>query len=416
MFPEDRMRSMMFRAWLALTLLVGSFTPAFAATGWLGIVTQPTDDDLRKGLDLTRDGLLVNQVMPTSPAATAGLKKGDVLLSLDGRAVTDPSDLRDRVRAMGPGRKVKAEVWRDGTTRTVEIAIGELPSDADVAPPSGEKPRVRVNLNGRELSGEELDRFLADPERIGGLDLRGMLESRGDDEAPRVRVHRDEDSSEKGFETRDRHLRVDVLREGDEDESSEDGTMRIRVRRDGDAPRERIVETPVGRGRLGVRIEPLSTDMAAALGSANTRGVLVLEVMPDTPALRAGFKAGDIVTKVGTTAVTSGEELVKALASVDGKVTVTVVRKGLRRDLVTDLGARPAPSMSSRDRDEREIRVEVQPRRREGRQNREPAPRVRVYEMRTGDGHGEDGADLRDEVDQLKQELRELRRRLEDKK
>lgn len=410
------MRSMMFRGWLALALLAGSFTSVFAATGWLGIVTQATDDDLRKGLDLTQHGLLVNQVMPTSPAAAAGLKKGDVVLSLDGKAVTDPSDLRERVREMAPGRKVKAEVWRDGATRAVELTIGELPEMSDAPPHAGDSPRVRVQMNGRELSGEDLERFLSEHQGIGGIDLRGLLDSQGDDTTPRVKVRGDADAPDEDRDTRDRHIRVEVLREGDADEGSDDAPMRIRVRRDRDDANGASDETGPGRGRLGVRIEPLSIDLATALGAVNTKGVLVMEVMPDTPALRAGFKAGDIVTKVGTTAVASGEELVKALASVDGKVTVTVVRKGLRKDLVADLGARPAPSVSPRERDEREVRVEVQTRRHDRRENREPAPRVRVYELRTKDGHDEDGADLRDEVDRLKQELRELRRRLEDKK
>lgn len=392
------MRSMMFRGVLALALILGSSTSALAATGWLGIVTQPTDADLRQGLDLTRDGLLVNMVAPGSPAATAGFKKGDVLLGLDGKAVSDPSELRDRVRAMAPGRTLRAEVWRDGAARTINVTLGELPADADAAPPAGDAPHMRVQVNGRELSGEELERFLSDPSRLGGLDLRELHERLmppgEDDDAPRVKVYRSEDS----VQTRERRIRVEVKRDRDDDSDA-------------------IEDAPTGRGRLGVRIEPLTADMATALGAVNTKGVLVLEVMAETPASRAGFKAGDIVTRVGTTAVTSPEALVQALADVEGKVSIQVMRKGLRRDLVTELASRAAPRISSNDRDEREVRVEVRPRRRGGeRENREPAPRVRVYEMRTKDGHSEDGADLRDEVDQLKHELRELRRRLDVKK
>lgn len=395
------MRSKMFRGALALALILGSFTSALAASGWLGIVTQPTDADLRQGLDLTRDGLIVNGVSPGSPAATAGFKKGDVLLSLDGKAVSDPSELRDRIRAMAPGRTLRAEVWRDGAARTINVTLGALPADADAAPPAGDAPHMRVQVNGRELSGEDLERFLSDPSRLGGLDLLRELHERrmppGEDEdAPQVKGYRDDASGDERGDSRERRIRVEVKRDHDDDSDA-------------------IEDAPMGRGRLGVRIEPLATDMAAALGAANTKGVLVLEVMADTPASRAGFKAGDIVTRVGTVAVTSPEELVKALAEVEGKVSIQMMRKGLRRDLVTELGARTAPRVSSGDRDEREVRVEVRPRRRE-RENREPAPRVRVYEMRTKAGHTEDGADLRDEVDQLRQELRELRRRLDEKK
>ena len=49
--------------------------PALAAQGWLGVSTQPTDADLRRGLDLTRDGLLVNRVFADSPAERAASRR-----------------------------------------------------------------------------------------------------------------------------------------------------------------------------------------------------------------------------------------------------------------------------------------------------------------------------------------------------
>ena len=50
-----------------------------------------------------------------------------------------------------------------------------------------------------------------------------------------------------------------------------------------------------GRGRLGVRIESLNEDLAGALGAPGKQGVLVLEVLDDTPAARAGLRAGDVI-------------------------------------------------------------------------------------------------------------------------
>ena len=376
------MRSWMLKGSLAAVLLMGLIAPAFAATGWLGLITQPIDADLRQGLDLTRDGVLINAVSDASPAAKAGFKKGDVLLTLDGQPVLDPEQLRERVRAMVPGRTVKAEVWRDAATRTLDVTIGDLPSGAD-APPAGDGKQVRILMNGREVS----------PESLRDLHIQG-LEGLLDGDSMRTRESSDDD---RGGD-RERRVRVEVRRG---DGSSDEGT------RD---------EAPAGRVRLGVRIEPLSADMAAALGSPTAKGVLVLEAMADTPALRAGFKAGDVVTRVGSTAVTTPDELVRAIAAVDGKVTVTVLRKGVRKDLSVDLGTRPVVDGSARDREDRDVRVEVRPRSRGERGFREPAPRVRVYEMRTRDGDDEDGADLRAEVEQLKRELRELRRELQDRK
>ena len=56
------MRSKMSVVMLALSLVAIAATSALAAQGWLGVTTQPTDADLRRSLDLTRDGLLVNDV------------------------------------------------------------------------------------------------------------------------------------------------------------------------------------------------------------------------------------------------------------------------------------------------------------------------------------------------------------------
>jgi predicted metalloprotease with PDZ domain len=110
-------------------LLAVTAVPALAAQGWLGVSTQQTDADLRRGLDLTRDGLLVNRVFADSPAERAGLKKGDVILRFDGQSVTEPEELRDAVREAGSGRTAKMEIWRLSAARTLEVKLAEVPDE-----------------------------------------------------------------------------------------------------------------------------------------------------------------------------------------------------------------------------------------------------------------------------------------------
>src|SRR5262249_22998833 len=61
-----------------------------------------------------------------------------------------------------------------------------------------------------------------------------------------------------------------------------------------------VFTTPMvrSRGRLGVRVDDLSDDMAQALGTSS-KGALVTEVLEDTPAQKAGIRAGDVITRVG---------------------------------------------------------------------------------------------------------------------
>jgi serine protease Do len=103
--------------------------------GWMGVAIQSVDEDLARSLDLKqRGGVLVSDVTPGSPAANAGLKRGDVIVSIDGTATNEAAVLRNLVAAAGKGRKVKVELQRGGKPQTVEITLGEQPAEATAAP------------------------------------------------------------------------------------------------------------------------------------------------------------------------------------------------------------------------------------------------------------------------------------------
>ena len=93
--------------------------------GRLGVVIQDITPDLAKGLRLEiLDGALISQVMPGSPAETAGLKPGDVILSVDGERVRSVADLRNKIGLMRIGEEVELETLRRGKKRRVILAIG----------------------------------------------------------------------------------------------------------------------------------------------------------------------------------------------------------------------------------------------------------------------------------------------------
>ncbi|WP_310620717.1 Do family serine endopeptidase [Flexibacterium corallicola] len=80
----------------------------------------------------------------------------------------------------------------------------------------------------------------------------------------------------------------------------------------------------VTRGWLGVQIQPVTEDIAASLGLDNTKGTLVAEVQPDTPAKAAGFKAGDIILEVDGEEVNGPRELAKAIAAFSPGTSVDI--------------------------------------------------------------------------------------------
>jgi S1-C subfamily serine protease len=96
---------------------------------WLGVVTQSLDDDLKDGLGYQGDGVLVNRVADDSPASKAGVKQGDVIVSMNGQAVSAPDDVQDLVRSAKAGDRAQLVVVRDGKKQTLTAALVERPSE-----------------------------------------------------------------------------------------------------------------------------------------------------------------------------------------------------------------------------------------------------------------------------------------------
>ncbi len=110
--------------------------------GWLGVFVQPMNEDLAKatGLDRPR-GALIAQVQDDSPAAKAGLKAGEVVLAVDGKAVEQSRDLARHIADIKPGSTAKLTIWRDEKEAAVSVTLQELRSDQArrSEPPRGER-------------------------------------------------------------------------------------------------------------------------------------------------------------------------------------------------------------------------------------------------------------------------------------
>jgi serine protease Do len=95
--------------------------------GWLGVAIQRLSPDLVQafGLEDTH-GALVADVVPDSPAAKAGIERGDIIISFQGTKVQDVSELPRIVATMAPGTKVEVEVIREGERLSIPVTLGTL--------------------------------------------------------------------------------------------------------------------------------------------------------------------------------------------------------------------------------------------------------------------------------------------------
>jgi serine protease Do len=94
--------------------------------GWLGVVIQKVTPELAKGFGLKEsEGALVSDVMDGSPAADADIKRGDVIVSFDGKPIKEMDQLPRLVAATEVGKKVMVGLIRDGKAIQVQATVAE---------------------------------------------------------------------------------------------------------------------------------------------------------------------------------------------------------------------------------------------------------------------------------------------------
>ncbi|PWR22359.1 DegQ family serine endoprotease [Zavarzinia compransoris] len=126
--------------------------------GWLGVRIQTVTDEIAESLTLDKArGALVAGVDEKGPAAEAGIQAGDVILTFDGKPVTDMRSLPRVVAETRIGATVPVTVWRDGKEKGLQVKVGQLDEKvADASANSGNRGgsnpgRVQVVL-GMSLS------------------------------------------------------------------------------------------------------------------------------------------------------------------------------------------------------------------------------------------------------------------------
>ena len=103
--------------------------------GYLGVAVVPVSPEMSRSLRLPSPrGAMVADVVPRSPAAAAGIREGDVIVSFQNAPIQAPSELTRRVGGTPPGTKVDLKIAGSGGARTVSVSLGRLadePSSGD---------------------------------------------------------------------------------------------------------------------------------------------------------------------------------------------------------------------------------------------------------------------------------------------
>jgi serine protease Do len=128
---------------------------------WLGIQLAELTPELAEGFGLSEQrGILVQDVLPRTPAEKAGLKRNDVIVAFDGQSVSDLPKFRLKVADTKIGSHIPITVLRDGKRIPITVTLSERPKDgeAQVQPKGGveqDEPAGMAGIRVRELTADE---------------------------------------------------------------------------------------------------------------------------------------------------------------------------------------------------------------------------------------------------------------------
>lgn len=114
--------------------------------GWLGVSIRDINKQIAKayGVEGT-EGAMINDVFKGDPAEKAGIKRGDVVIELNGEKIKDANSFVQKVRTLAPNSTAKLVIIRKGKKMTFNIKLGERPNSADGRPESSRKNEKNEN-------------------------------------------------------------------------------------------------------------------------------------------------------------------------------------------------------------------------------------------------------------------------------
>ena len=261
------------------------FSFQFDGGSYLGVEPEEvTKDNFGKfGLSSVR-GVAVEKVVENSPAAQAGLQTGDVIIRFDGTEVESVRKLMRLIAEVAPDHQAKITILRGGSEQEITATMG--------------KREIPALFNGNFKM--DMPNIEAMPKFENIPNVQAMPKFPDMQKMPRVEV-------------------LPPNGQGDTFIWKNDGQNGFFF----------------GSNRqIGVSVSSLSKQLGEYFGVADGKGLLVNNVLENSPAAKAGLKAGDIITEVDGKEIKSNVDLIRALSEKkEGDVQLTIIRDRNRQTI-----------------------------------------------------------------------------------
>jgi serine protease Do len=154
--------------------------------GWLGVSIQDVDQDIARAMRLpSTTGVVITDVQRSSPAAQAGLRRGDVVLAVDGHAIETAGQLRNRIALGGAAKKLELTILRGSRREQISALLGEMPTE-EMRAKAPEATRAPSTVEG--LAVEPLDETLRRRLGLPNNVKHGVVVSQVDPESAAARA------------------------------------------------------------------------------------------------------------------------------------------------------------------------------------------------------------------------------------
>ncbi len=125
---------------------------------WLGVGIQDVTPKVAKAFERKEpSGVLVSEVEPNTPAARAGVEKGDIILDVDSKPIIDSNQLRNTISSMAPNAHVTLKVWRNNAERDLAVTLGEQSNQEVSANTRGSRRGGSSDSSDQALAGVSVE-------------------------------------------------------------------------------------------------------------------------------------------------------------------------------------------------------------------------------------------------------------------